>query len=211
MCLDWFHLKSPLSFKTCSQSHNFRKIISEAFHFCFSNSLISVHIFMCFNVVSLTFPADGSLYKFRIIIEKCILILSLMPQIIYCLLWAFVGKTRLIHNTESNPNMVIIECGGISTAWPVGSLSYLMFLAISCYALAFKALKLGIAHKEAKFITYSMTVCLLVCLAFVPAYNSTQGTFNVITKIFAVIVTSFDLLGCITLPKCYAVLVKSDK
>ena len=93
-------------------------------------------------------------------------------------------------------------------AWPVGSLSYLVFLAITCYALAFKALKLDFVHKEPKFITFSMTVCILVCLAFVPAYNSTQGTFNLITKIFTVIATSFGLLGCIMFPKCYAVLVK---
>jgi len=96
-------------------------------------------------------------------------------------------------------------------AWPVGSLSFLVFLAISCYTLAFKALKLDFVHKEPKFITFSMTVCLLVCLAFVPAYNSTEGTFNLITKIFAVVVTSFGMLGCIMFPKCYMVLIKSEK
>ena len=138
-------------------------------------------------------------------------ILCLMPQIIFCLIWALVGKPRLIRNTEIKTNVVTLECGGTSMAWPVGSLSYLVFLAISCYALAFKALKFDFVHEEPKFITFSMTVCLLVCLAFVPAYNSTEGTFNIITKICTIITTSFGLFGCIMLPKCYVVLVISVK
>uniref|UniRef100_A0A8C4PYG2 G-protein coupled receptors family 3 profile domain-containing protein n=1 Tax=Eptatretus burgeri TaxID=7764 RepID=A0A8C4PYG2_EPTBU len=168
----------------------------------------SAHIYV-FNIVDLTCSTDGSLYKFKLLKEEFLVLLCLMPQIIFCLLWAFVGEPRLVRTVDIQPNMVTLECGGTSTAWPVGSLSYLVFLAISCYAVAFKALKLDIVHKEAKFITFSMTVCLLVCLAFVPAYNSTQGTFNHITKIAAVIVTSLGLLGCIMLPKCYMVLVKN--
>ena len=178
--------------------------------YCFLNCVISADVYV-FNIISLICSTVGTLSKFKLLNDQFMVILCLIPQITFCLLWAFVGKPRLVRNTEIRPNVVTLECGGSSTAWPVGSLSYLVFLAISCYALAFKALKLDFVHEEPKFITFSMTVCLLVCLAFVPAYNSTEGTFNLITKIFAVVVTSFGMLGCIMFPKCYMVLIKSEK
>uniref|UniRef100_UPI00358EB076 extracellular calcium-sensing receptor-like n=1 Tax=Myxine glutinosa TaxID=7769 RepID=UPI00358EB076 len=57
---------------------------------------------------------------------------------------------------------------------------------------------------EGKFITYNMLFFLMVVVAFIPAYISTQGKHTIITEMFAIIAIAFAFLGCSFVPKCFS-------
>uniref|UniRef100_A0A8C4Q5Z2 G-protein coupled receptors family 3 profile domain-containing protein n=1 Tax=Eptatretus burgeri TaxID=7764 RepID=A0A8C4Q5Z2_EPTBU len=129
-------------------------------------------------------------------------------QIIFHTTWALIGHPDAIRNTQTKQGVIILECGGSSSAFSIGSIANLGILVLICLILALKGHKSSVAENETKFIIFSMTYCVLVGLTFVPAYVSTQGKYNVATEIFAIIATVHGLLGCIFVPKCYTVLSK---
>ena len=133
----------------------------------------------------------------------------LVPQVALTLAWTLVGQPQVNLNTEARPSTIIVECGGDSPAWSACNLTFLGVMAAGCLGLAAKAQKSPSTNKEAKFISFSMMTFFLVGLAFIPAYNSTEGKFKVATEIFAIIAISYCLLGCIFLPKCYSLLIKN--
>ena len=133
-------------------------------------------------------------------------IVCLTVQLVFCSLWISVGSSLPVRDNFVQPGQIVITCDGMHVLWAGCTIAFLGFQVIFCFFIAQRDHRVNLSFDDPKFVKFSMLVCSIVFAAFLPAYSSTQGKFNVGTQMFAISATAYSLLVPLFIPKCYALL-----
>ncbi|XP_069816233.1 extracellular calcium-sensing receptor-like [Dendropsophus ebraccatus] len=140
-----------------------------------------------------------------LIVTSCILI-----QIFLCIMWLTFSPPFLEVKSESNSGVLIIQCNEGSPLAFWSMLGYLGLLASISFIVAFLARRLPDSFNEAKFITFSMLAFLSVWVSYIPASLSSRGKYMVAMEIFAIQSSTWGLVICMFLPKCFIIVFRPD-
>ncbi|XP_062329916.1 extracellular calcium-sensing receptor [Osmerus eperlanus] len=160
-----------------------------------------------------TAPGSKALKLFGPTQQRAVIFGTTVPQVCLCAGWLALAPPHPFRNPFylGATGKVVVEC---KESWPPGFylvLGYIGLLASLCLLLAFLARKLPDNFNEAKLITFSMLIFCAVWVSFIPAHVSSPGKFTVAVEIFAILASSFGLLLCIFVPKCYIILLRPER
>uniref|UniRef100_UPI00398EFF74 G-protein coupled receptor family C group 6 member A-like n=1 Tax=Pristiophorus japonicus TaxID=55135 RepID=UPI00398EFF74 len=176
-----------------------------SFTICVSWILIkSFRIILAFKLDLVVRKQMKKLYKPLVILVMCTVI-----QVIVCTLWLVLKGPHFVKSYDV-PKIILLKCTeGSNVAFGV-MLGYIAVLAICCFLFAYKARKLPDRYNEARFITFSMLIYLIVWISFVPVYINTDSKYRQAVEMSAILASNYGILCCHFFPKCYIIYFKKE-
>nr|XP_046245301.1 extracellular calcium-sensing receptor-like [Scatophagus argus] len=180
--------------------------------FVLSISCILVKTMVVLAVFKASKPGGGASLKwFGAVQQRGTVMVLTSIQAAICTAWIVSASPVPHKNTQYYNDEIVYECVVGSTIGFAVLLSYIGFLAILSFLIAFIARNLPDSFNEAKLITFSMLIFCAVWVAFVPAYVSSPGKYADAVEVFAILASSFGLLVALFGPKCYIILLKPER
>uniref|UniRef100_A0A672G9G3 Olfactory receptor C family, b1 n=1 Tax=Salarias fasciatus TaxID=181472 RepID=A0A672G9G3_SALFA len=133
-------------------------------------------------------------------------------QAVICLLWLIFDSPDVDDKPPSAQSMrKVLECKEGNTYIGFGvMLGYIALLALIGFLLAFKGRKVPQEFSETGYIIFSMLMYLFVWVCFIPVYITSEEDGTRV-QASAILVSSYGIIFCHFLPKCYAALWASKK
>ncbi|XP_070684690.1 extracellular calcium-sensing receptor-like [Pempheris klunzingeri] len=181
-----------------------------SFVLCISCILVKTVVVLA--VFKASKPGGGASLKwFGVLQQRGTVLVLTCIQAAICTAWLVSASPAPHKNTQYHNDKIVYECAVGSTVGFAVLLSYIGFLAILSFLLAFVARNLPDSFNEAKLITFSMLIFCAVWVAFVPAYVSSPGKYADAVEVFAILASSFGLLVALFGPKCYIILLRPER
>ncbi|XP_075433869.1 extracellular calcium-sensing receptor-like [Ascaphus truei] len=143
-------------------------------------------------------------------VSYLIVIVCILIQTFLCIFWLSFSPPFPELNIQTKSGVIIVEC---NEGFPIifwGMLGYLGLLATVSFIVAFQARQLPDSFNEAKFITFSMLAFLSVWVSYIPASLSARGKYTVAMEVFAILSSSWALVVCMFVPKCFIILFQPN-
>ncbi|XP_075434320.1 extracellular calcium-sensing receptor-like [Ascaphus truei] len=143
-------------------------------------------------------------------VSYLVIIVCILIQSFLCIVWLSFSPPFSEHNIQTKSGVIIIECneGSPIAFWCM--LGYLGLLSTVSFIVAFLSRQLPDSFNEAKFITFSMLAFLSVWVSYIPASLSARGKYTVAMEVFAILSSSWALVVCMFVPKCFIILFRPD-
>nr|XP_046269049.1 G-protein coupled receptor family C group 6 member A-like [Scatophagus argus] len=129
-------------------------------------------------------------------------------QLGLCVSWMSLYPPAV--NTTILSRTIMWECDKGSTWFFIAMLCYNAFLALSCFLFAFKGKQLPDLYKNARLITTSMFLFLIIWILFIPIYINLTGKYKRAIESAAILISSYSILGCHLAPKFYIMVFKKE-
>ncbi|XP_063302495.1 extracellular calcium-sensing receptor-like [Pelobates fuscus] len=173
-------------------------------------SCILAKTFMVVFAFMATKPGSSLKKLVRPRVSYMIIALSTSLQLVLCITWVLFAPPFPTDNIQAQPGIIIAECneGSPTAFWCM--LGYLGLLATISFTVAFLARRLPDSFNEAKFITFSMLAFISVWVSYIPASLSSKGKYTVAMEVFAILSSSWALVICMFVPKCFIILLRPD-
>ncbi|CAJ0967611.1 unnamed protein product [Ranitomeya imitator] len=133
-----------------------------------------------------------------------------LVEFLICVTWTICTPPIVEFDSKTSHDKLILQCLDVSMFFFSLAISYVGFLALLSFFVAYSARKLPDNFNEAQHITFSMVIFCSVWLSFIPTYLSTKGKYTVAVEVFAILISTAGLLVCIFTPKCYVILLKPE-
>lgn len=129
-------------------------------------------------------------------------------QLALCVPWLLLYPP--LPNRVIKIRTILLQCNKGSEKFFIAMLVYIAFLALSCFLFAFKGKQLPDLYKNAKLITTSIMLFLIIWILFIPIYINSVGKYRQAIESAAIMISSYSILCCHLAPKCYIMVFRKE-